>query len=81
MDHLTDTIAIHLTNLSMNERQQILETTNLNERMLKVASLLKKELEIQKTEQSPGVFSYIKFTGGNINIPFLSSISGCKEYC
>jgi len=51
MDHLTDTIAIHLTNLSMNERQQILETADLNERMLKVASLLKKELEIQKTEQ------------------------------
>lgn len=51
MDCLTDTIAVHLANLSLNERQEILELDNLETRMLKVASLLKKEIEIIKTEQ------------------------------
>jgi len=51
IDNLTDTIALHLTNLTFDERQEILETTDLKERMLKIASLLKKEIEILKTEQ------------------------------
>jgi len=51
MDCLTDTIALHLANLTFNERQDILETIDLKDRMLKIASLLKKEIEILKTEQ------------------------------
>lgn len=51
IDNLTDTIALHLTNLTFDERQDILETVDLKERMLKIASLLKKEIEILKTEQ------------------------------
>lgn len=51
IDCLTDTIAVHLANLTLLERQEILELANLEARMLKVASLLKKEIEIIKTEQ------------------------------
>lgn len=50
MDCLTDTIAIHL-NLTFNERQDVLELYLLKERMLKVAALLNKEIEILETEQ------------------------------
>lgn len=51
MDYLLDTIVLHLTNLSFDERQEILETADLKERMLKIAGFLKKEIEIVKTEQ------------------------------
>ena len=51
MDYLTDTIALHLPNLTFDERQEILETIDLKDRMIKIASLLKKEIEILKTEQ------------------------------
>lgn len=51
MDYLTDTVALHLTNLSFDERQEILEVVDLKDRMLKIASLLKKEIEILKAEQ------------------------------
>jgi ATP-dependent Lon protease len=50
MDCLTDTIAIHL-NLSFDERQEILELNDLKSRMLKIAALLNKEIEILETEQ------------------------------
>ena len=50
MDYITDTIAVHV-NLTFNERQLILEIVNLQERMLKLCSLLKKEIEILQTEQ------------------------------
>lgn len=49
MDCMTDTIAVHL-NLSFDERQQVLEVMDLTKRMLKVASLLLKEIEILETE-------------------------------
>lgn len=50
MDYSTDTIAVH-SNLSFNDRQAILETPDLKERMLAVCALLKKESEILQTEQ------------------------------
>ncbi|MFC1842371.1 endopeptidase La, partial [Candidatus Dependentiae bacterium] len=50
MDYITDTIAIHI-NLSFEERQGILETLDLQERMLKVCGFLKKEIEILQTEK------------------------------
>jgi ATP-dependent Lon protease len=50
MDYITDTIAVHV-NLSFQERQTILELVDLQERMLKLCSLLKKEIEILQTEQ------------------------------
>lgn len=45
-----DTIAVHI-NLSFDERQSILEQTDLKERMLLVAQYLQKEIDIIKTEQ------------------------------
>ena len=50
MDCMADTIAVHL-GLNFDERQEILETLDLTEKMLKVAGLLKKEIEILETEQ------------------------------
>jgi ATP-dependent Lon protease len=50
MDCMTDTIAVHL-NLSFDDRQEVLETLDLSDRMLKMASLLRKEIEILETEQ------------------------------
>ena len=51
MDYLIDTIVLHLTNLTFDERQEILETVDLKERMLKIAGFIKKEIEILETEQ------------------------------
>lgn len=45
-----DTIAIHI-NLSFLDRQKILETHDLAERMMLVTIMLKKEMEILKTEE------------------------------
>ena len=50
MDYITDTIAIHI-NLTFQDRQNILETVNLQERMLKICGFLQKEIEILQTEQ------------------------------
>ena len=50
MDYITDTIAVH-SNLTFNDRQTILETPDLRERMLALCALLKKEIEILQTEQ------------------------------
>ena len=50
MDYIADTIAIHI-NLSFDERQKILETLDLQERMFKVCGFLKKEIEILQTEK------------------------------
>jgi ATP-dependent Lon protease len=41
---------VHL-NLSFDDRQEVLETLDLSDRMLKIASLLRKEIEILETEQ------------------------------
>jgi len=51
MDYVTDTIAVHVTNLSIEDRQKILETPDLEKRMLILCDMLKKELAILKTEQ------------------------------
>jgi len=50
MDYITDTIAIHIK-LSFSDRQNILETADLPDRMLKICGFLKKEIEILQTEQ------------------------------
>ena len=47
---VTDTIAIH-ANISFQERQQVLETENLAQRIMFVSVLLKKEMEILQTEE------------------------------
>ncbi|MCA9769821.1 endopeptidase La [Candidatus Dependentiae bacterium] len=51
MDQITDTLAIHISNLSVKERQTILETVDLEKRMLILCGLLKKEIDILQTEQ------------------------------
>lgn len=51
MDYVTDTIAVHVTNLSLEDRQKILETQDLEKRMLTLCDMLKKEIAILKTEQ------------------------------
>ncbi|MEX0671858.1 MAG: endopeptidase La [Candidatus Babeliales bacterium] len=50
LDSAIDTIAVHI-NLSFDERQHILEMPDLKARMLKLASLLEREIEILETEQ------------------------------
>ncbi len=51
MDYIADTIAVHITNLPFDDRQAILELPDLKDRMLKICSSLKKEIEILQTEQ------------------------------
>jgi ATP-dependent Lon protease len=50
IDYITDTIAVHLE-LSFEERQNVLEVNDLEERIMKVCTLLKKEMEILNMEQ------------------------------
>lgn len=50
IDSLLDTIAVQLS-LSFDERQEILELYDLNKRILKIAALIQKEIEILQTEQ------------------------------
>lgn len=51
MDYVTDSIAVHVANLSLDDRQKILETPDLAKRMLTLCGMLKKEIAILKTEQ------------------------------
>lgn len=51
IEDATDTIALHVTTLTFHERQELLETQDLKERMLRLASFLAKEIEILQTEQ------------------------------
>lgn len=51
MDYLTDTVAMHISTLSVEERQGILELNNLSERILQVCTLLQRENDILQTEQ------------------------------
>ncbi len=51
MDHITDTIAVQIKNLSFDDRQAILETPDLKQRMFSLCSLINKEIEILETEQ------------------------------
>ncbi len=50
MDAIADTIAVHI-NLSFDERQAMLETPDLKERLIKLNALLQKEIQIAQTEQ------------------------------
>ncbi|HJM69117.1 MAG TPA: endopeptidase La [Candidatus Babeliales bacterium] len=50
IDSLVDTIAVQLS-LSFDERQSVLEHYDLYNRILKVAGMLQKEIEILQTEQ------------------------------
>lgn len=51
MDFIADTIAVHIEGLSLEYRQDILETPDLQERLFKLSFLLKKEVDILQTEQ------------------------------
>lgn len=51
MDYLTDTVAMHITNLSMKDRQVVLEMNNLSDRVLKVCAFLQREIDILQAEQ------------------------------
>lgn len=51
IDHITDTIAVQIKNLSLEDRQKILETADLQQRMFLLCSLINKEIEILETEQ------------------------------
>ncbi len=50
MDTIADTLVVHL-NLSFNERQELLETVDLQERMLKLAGFIRREIDILETEE------------------------------
>jgi ATP-dependent Lon protease len=50
MDYIADTIAVHIQ-LNFDERQTLLETPSLYERLLKLCSYIQKEIEILETEQ------------------------------
>lgn len=50
MDYMTDTITVHIENLSLEDRQEILELSDLKLRMLKLCFFLKKEIDILQTE-------------------------------
>jgi len=50
LDYLTDVIAVHMT-LDFTERQHLLETLDLRERALRICVLLKKEIEILRTDK------------------------------
>lgn len=47
---ITDTIAVH-ANISFQDRQRILETIDLQQRMMLLTVLIKKEIEILQTEE------------------------------
>ncbi len=51
IDFMVDTIAVHINNLSLEERQSILELPDLSLRMLKLCYFLEKEIDILQTEQ------------------------------
>jgi ATP-dependent Lon protease len=50
IDSLVDTLSVHL-NIPFDERQLLLETIDLKERLLKTCSLLQKEIEILEMEE------------------------------
>lgn len=51
MDYVTDMVAIQINTLGYTDRQTILETSNLINRIILLCKLLQKEIEISKTEQ------------------------------
>jgi ATP-dependent Lon protease len=51
MDYIADTMAMQIKNLSFSDRQNLLEITDLKERMITLCSMLSAEIEILETEQ------------------------------
>lgn len=51
MDAIADTIGVHISNLTFDNRQEILETPDLVDRMFKLCHMLRKEIDILETEQ------------------------------
>jgi ATP-dependent Lon protease len=51
VDFMSDTIAVHIDSLSLEDRQKILELPELEDRVAKVCYFLKKEIDILQTEQ------------------------------
>ena len=51
MDYMADTITVHIANLSLENRQEILELPDLKVRMFKLCSFLKKEIDILQTNR------------------------------
>ncbi len=51
MDYMVDTMTVHIETFTLEDRQAILELPDLKQRMLKLCSLLKKEIDILQTEQ------------------------------
>lgn len=51
MDYLVDTITMHIESLSLEDRQSIVEVSDLEGRMMKLCSLMEKEIDILQTEQ------------------------------
>jgi len=51
MDYMSDTIAVHIENLTLEDRQCILELSDLQSRMFKLCSFLRREIDILQTEQ------------------------------
>jgi len=52
LDYLVDSIAVQMTSLSVNDRQKILETVNLQKRAIKLSKMLQDEVEILKAERN-----------------------------
>ena len=50
IDYISDTIAVHL-NLTFLERQNVLELPDLKERVLKICTFIKREIEILQVQQ------------------------------
>lgn len=50
MDVIADTISVHI-NISLEEQQQLLEIVDLKERLLKLCTLIQKEMDILETEE------------------------------
>lgn len=51
MDHIADTIAVQIKNLSFDDRQILLEMVDLKKRIFTLCKLISKEIEILETEQ------------------------------
>ncbi len=51
IDATADTIGVHISNLTFEDRQDLLETPDLLDRMNKLHRMLRKEIEILQTEQ------------------------------
>jgi len=51
IDYAADTIAVHITNMTLEERQAIVSANDLKARIITLCSILSKELDILRTKQ------------------------------